>query len=203
MNKEYSHKDFTGQSLSSRPAADFNNSEIIGSCFYQEDEPNTHVFPEGITGVTFKKCNLDNVYIPPGNILENCTNKKIKLQNDMEDWVVANNLKPIEPLNKEIFQELSLSSDPKDIPATWEREEMIPKEEWDASFALSQIGDHFKELPVITETKYFLVDNVPKQFYIIKGAADVSQKGKTKRLCLNLSVTQAAYDAIADSKEAK
>ena len=106
-----------GQDLSDRPASEFNNSIIIGSCFYQENKPDSHIFPEDMTGVVFQKCNLDNVFIPAGNTIKvSNTDKRIKAQNDKEDWIVDKDNKPIEPMNKEMFLELELSIKPEDIP---------------------------------------------------------------------------------------
>ena len=119
INKKYSFKDFTAQSFASVDPSEFNNTEIVGSCFYQEAEPDTEVFPAGMVGVTFKRCNLDNVKIPPGNTVEgSCCHRKIKVQNDLEDWFLDTSLKPVEPMSKKKFIELGISTDPKDIPAT-------------------------------------------------------------------------------------
>ena len=118
LNKKYSFKDFMDKDLTALPASDFNNSEIVGSCFYQQAAPDTQVFPTGITGVTFSKDNLDNVFIPPGNTIEpDCCHRKIMVQNDLEDWEVDNSLNPLKPINKKVFEGLGLSTDPKDIPA--------------------------------------------------------------------------------------
>ena len=118
VNEKYSYKDFMDKDLTRESASDFNNSEIIGSCFYQQIAPETQVFPSGITGVKFSKCNLDNVLIPPGNTIEGGCHRKIKVQNDLEDWFLDNSLKPVEPMSKKKFIELGISTDPKDIPAT-------------------------------------------------------------------------------------
>ncbi len=118
INKKYSYKDFTDKDLTSLPASDFNNSEIVGSCFYQQKAPNTQVFPTGITGVTFRKCNLDNVLIPPGNTVDGGCHRKIKIHNDLEDWIVDDLGKPIKPVNPSTFNNLGLSIDPKDIQLT-------------------------------------------------------------------------------------
>jgi hypothetical protein len=121
-NEMYSFKDFTGQSFKNRPAGEFNNSEIIGSCFYQKGAPDTDIFPDGMTGVTFKRCNLDNVLIPANNAITSdagiaSTQKRIIEQNDLEDWEVDGQNVPREPINKKWYLRLGLSIDPNDIPA--------------------------------------------------------------------------------------
>jgi len=77
-NELYSHGDFTGQDLTSHDVEGFNDTEIVGSCFFQPNSPRSNVFPSGITGVTFVKCNLDNCVIPEGCTLEKSTNLHIK-----------------------------------------------------------------------------------------------------------------------------
>lgn len=110
-------------SFKDKKPEEFNDTEIIGSCFYQEcdfDDPVVvkDIFPDGMKGVIFRKCNLDNVLVPLGNTVEaDCTHKKIKIQNDLEDWILDNSLSPIEPMNKAIFIELGISIAPKDIPS--------------------------------------------------------------------------------------
>lgn len=80
----YSHKDFTGQDLSDR---NLDGLTICGSCFSQET-PDRHIFSDKMTGVTFLWCNLDNVYIPPGNTAKNCSQRIFKAQPDGEDWIL-------------------------------------------------------------------------------------------------------------------
>lgn len=131
INGEYSYKDFTHQSFTGVSTAEFNNSEIVGSCFYQESiwhsgslgvtpkDPMIDVFPPLMTGVTFVRCNLDNCKIPIGNTIdERCQNRKIRVQNDNEDWELDGSNKPIEPLDKKRFVEDGKSVDPKDIPVS-------------------------------------------------------------------------------------
>jgi len=127
-NKKYSYKAFPyhGLSFKDRPAEEFNNTEIIGSCFFQswkEDDVEVvkDIFPDGMIGVVFKKCNLDNIHVSTGNTVitegkERCTHLKVRMMNDLADWILDDELKPVEPLNKECYQEFSLSMDPKDIP---------------------------------------------------------------------------------------
>jgi len=122
QNKKHSFKDFTHRKFVNVDAKEFNNSEIVGTCFYQEGDPDQDVFPAGMTGVTFKRCNLDNVKIPAGNFVvtegwEKCSTRSIKVQNDLEDWILDAENKPVEPVSKEFFIEKGISIDPKDIPA--------------------------------------------------------------------------------------
>ena len=89
INKKYSYKDLMGKNFSDVDAKDFNNSQIIGSCFYQEGEPDQTIFPKTMEGVVFIKCNLDNVVIPNNNTVEDCSCKRIKFNpDDKEDWIV-------------------------------------------------------------------------------------------------------------------
>jgi hypothetical protein len=102
-------------------------TEIIGACFARESylgepgDPMREIFPASMTGVIFKRCNLDNCVIPAGNILMEwqgipCTNRRIRMQNDLEDWIVNQQGKPQEPVALKKFLRLGLSVDPKDIP---------------------------------------------------------------------------------------
>ena len=123
INEKYSHKTFPyhGLSFKDKPASEFNDTEIVGSCFYQEwreDELKVvkDIFPTGITGMIFRRCNLDNILIPPGNVVESGTNKVIKVQNDWDDWFLDSTLKPIEPLNKKIRLLHKVSINPQSIP---------------------------------------------------------------------------------------
>lgn len=128
LNETYSFKDFMGQSFKDRPASEFNNSTIKGSCFYQEtnidvsarEDIEKHIFPVGIVGVTFERCNLDNVFIPSGNVvLVDCSTRLIQVQNDLEDWVLDDStLDPIEPTDIKRFNDVNISINPIDIPAT-------------------------------------------------------------------------------------
>lgn len=116
MNKQFSYKDFSDKSLKEYKAEDFNDTEIIGSCFYQQDACNSDIFPDGIKNVKFIACNLDNVLIPANCTAEGGCNLQLKLQNDKEIWRVdKDTLSPLEPHNKAKFIKLGLSILPKDI----------------------------------------------------------------------------------------
>lgn len=121
LNQKYSYKDFTDKSFTDIPAEEFNNSEVVGSCFYQQANSDTVIFPDYMIGVTFSRCNLDNVHIPSGNTVimagpDKCCHRKIKVQNDLMDWILDDSLKPVEPAEKKLCVELGISTDPKDIP---------------------------------------------------------------------------------------
>lgn len=112
------------KSLVNEPAKDFDNSEIVGSCFAQE-EPFADVFPPAMTGVTFTgNCNLGNCNIPSGNTIIG-TNRHYKEQNDGECWIVDSSLKPIEPLSPKRYDKFGLSKNPKDLPAEKMEESII------------------------------------------------------------------------------
>lgn len=104
-------------------------TEIVGSCFYQESalsdtgDPYKKIFPATMTGVIFKRCNLDNVDVPVGNsIIDDAgcpsSHRRIRVQNDLEDWIVDATGAPTEPLDLARFAELGKSIDPKDIPTS-------------------------------------------------------------------------------------
>jgi hypothetical protein len=131
LNEKYSFKNFTGQDLSAEPAEDFNNTIIRGTCFAQEwlngdvisSEGGKDIFPAGMTGVTFERCNLDNVNIPVGNIVTShggtdSSTKVVKWEYDGEDWIMIKNgevWEPTEPIRKKRFLALGLSINPADI----------------------------------------------------------------------------------------
>ena len=120
MNKKYSYQNFMNKDFLKIDAKEFNNSEIIGTCFAQEYNEITKkdIFPKGMIGVKFIKCNLDNVVVPEGNTMEECVNKSIQVQNDNDDWVLDEAGNPTEPISKELRIEKGVSIDPKDIPKT-------------------------------------------------------------------------------------
>lgn len=94
----YSFKDFTGWNFKGSQEYTFPPGTTIDrSCFSQE-HPDSDIFPDGMTGVTFRSCNLDNVLIPPGNTLTDCTTRRFAAQNDGKDWIVDSNNQPVSPL---------------------------------------------------------------------------------------------------------
>ncbi len=143
-NAKYSGKDFTGQTFLDRDPDEFSNTEIVGTCFAQEAEYNANasysgstghvdtsvnVFPPGMHGVTFTRCNLDNCKVPgpPTTIDARSSHRKIRVMNDGEDWVLGEDNKPSEPVNKRLFAKHGLSVDPADIPAERNRRSAIQR----------------------------------------------------------------------------
>jgi hypothetical protein len=117
LNEKYSYKDCTQQKFTKLDAKEFDNSEVVGTCFHQ-NVPKTKVFPVGMTGVKFQKCNLDNCEIPAGNTIEGGCHRWIALQKDGEDWFLDDNLDPVEPMNKALYEKLGLDVNPVSISAT-------------------------------------------------------------------------------------
>jgi len=54
---------------------------------------------------------------------------KIKVQNDLMDWILDDNLKPVEPTKKRRYIELDISIDPAHIPTPKMLESIIRKKE--------------------------------------------------------------------------
>lgn len=119
-SEKYSFQDFTNQYL--REAADLDGSVVVGSCFYQVcsydfvGDPLRHIFPEDMQEVVFVDCNLDNVYIPPGNTMRGCSHRRIKQMNDREYWFIDENLTPTEPIHKKRLMRLKANVNPSKIP---------------------------------------------------------------------------------------
>jgi len=132
--KEYSEacsklkRGWKRKDLTKEPATDFNNSEIIGSTFAQ-DEHYTDVFPEGVENCILTKCNLGNCNIPTGFTVNGGTNKHYAKQNDGEYWVVDKQLKPVEPLIPQRYDEYGLSKNPKGLPSSPMGESIISQAE--------------------------------------------------------------------------
>lgn len=114
INQKYSYKSWGRQSFTGKDPTEFNDTEIVAAGFGQK-EPLTKVFPDGMKGVTFRDCNLDNCIIPTGNTVIGGTNKHVKEQADGEMWIVDEELKPVSPMKPYRFDKMGLSKDPKDI----------------------------------------------------------------------------------------
>lgn len=82
INTKYSYKNFRGADLTGEDPADFSHSTIVGSTFFQPNSPKTIVFPSGVIGITFERCNLDNVVLPEASILIQSSNLLIRDTDD-------------------------------------------------------------------------------------------------------------------------
>lgn len=165
INRKYSFGDFSDDAFISEPAVDFSDSTIKGSCFAQQNEPGKVIFPAGMTGVEFERCNLDNVFIPPGNTLdERCSNRRIITQNDAQDWVVNDSDVPTAPVNLKSHIADGFSTDPLNIPADYIRDISTTKSEFDAvtdwtaratrgNTTVKEVEFWFKEEPAIVAEK--------------------------------------------------
>jgi len=115
-NDEWSFKNFSNMHV---PVNQMPSDIVVYSSIFYHEEPDYSPFPEGMTGVTFVKCNLDNLIIPPGNTVIECSQKRFKAQNDLNFWEIDENNLPTVPIGgTKQWTKFGLSvPDPKDIPA--------------------------------------------------------------------------------------
>lgn len=124
VNEKYSRQDWTNRRFFDTFPAEWNGTIVDGACFYQEAvyvpmpvDPSRAVFPIGMTGVTFRRCNLDNCVVPVGNTVEaSCSHRKIRVQNDRDDWVLDVANRPVEPVNRKARAKVGLTIDPRELP---------------------------------------------------------------------------------------
>lgn len=93
IDETRSFKDLTNQYHGLIPEG----TVVYSSSMYSET-PGFHAFDTNTHGVTFVKCNLDNVVIPDGNTLINCSTKRFKSQPDGFDWLVDAQNNPTEKM---------------------------------------------------------------------------------------------------------
>ena len=108
-------QDFTGEDLTS--GAPITDIIIVGNCFSQE-KPDTQVFPEGSKNITFKRCNLSNVKLPPGSIVDGCQTTRFRAQSVEgeeidQDWELDELDNPVRPLDHKAWTRDGKSIDPK------------------------------------------------------------------------------------------
>lgn len=89
----FSWRDYTNQFL--YDVGDQLNGETIRSACFSQRLPDTYVFPDDMTGVTFINCNLENCFIPPGNIVIDCLTRRVMTLEDGNDWIVDEENQPI------------------------------------------------------------------------------------------------------------
>lgn len=153
INEKYSYKSFGRNPAALKTAIDLAGT-IVGSGFSQSTL-DAHIFPDTMTGVVFEKCNLDNVYIPPGNTVDpSCSHKRFATQNDLEDWFIDGADKPVEPIDKKMYEKLKLSTDPKDIPVT----PLVVSVTRARLLAIHQLDDVFGQLKKAGQASVSLAD---------------------------------------------
>jgi hypothetical protein len=109
-----SFKDFSNQPVTH---LDFNGKVIYSTVFYHET-PDYAPFPKDMKGTTFIKCNLDNVIVPEGNMIIDCTQRRFKAQNDLNDWLIDENDNPVKPVDFKIYEKHGLEMPkPENIPS--------------------------------------------------------------------------------------
>jgi len=111
---DWSFKNFTNLNCPDLP----DGITVYASSFYWE-QPDCHTFRDDLKGVTFIKCNLDNLIIPPGNVVIDCHTRKFKCQNDGHDWCLDEKDNPVKLLcGDKPFVKFGLPiPTPADIPA--------------------------------------------------------------------------------------
>ncbi len=146
---QFSQKDFTGWDWNDRERLD--GETIEGSCFSQET-PDSHIFPEDMTGVTFIHCNLDNVFIPDGNTVKDCSQKRFLVQNDLRDWYIDADDKPVEVIGKKGWELQGYPTDKGSIPADFVRKETLLKLDYERE-------KETEEFSIPLEFKYFFIQD--------------------------------------------
>ncbi|MHA1286351.1 MAG: hypothetical protein ACTSPB_02990 [Candidatus Thorarchaeota archaeon] len=121
-NEKYSHQNFSDQSFLDIDPEEFNNTHIVGSCFFQTpkygDDPGfVKIFPD-IKNVTFFRCNLDNVAIPDNCDIQKGTHKLLKVQNDLEMWECNTDGTPGLPIDHKLRDASNILKHPADLPLT-------------------------------------------------------------------------------------
>lgn len=112
-DEQWSFKNFTNLNCTGLP----DGITVYASTFYWE-QPDYQTFRKDLSGVTFIKCNLDNLIIPEGNTVIDCSQKRFCCQNDGNDWEIDKDDLPVIPIcGEKIFLKYGLPvPKPEDIP---------------------------------------------------------------------------------------
>ncbi len=94
------------------------NDFVFYALDFSQGSPDTHIFPEDMTGAVFINCNLDNVFLPEGNTVIGGTKKKFRVQNDGRDWYLNEQDQPTRPTNEKYWVKHDTFTDPMYIPET-------------------------------------------------------------------------------------
>jgi len=124
-NDKFSHSSF--KTMIDVDGMELDDTYIQGSCFYQDSAPYSDVFPKLPEGgrCELLDCNVDNCKLPEGYVCTGrTTNKHFLEQKTLENWIVDERLKPIEPVEVAKHVTLGISIKPSDLP-TEKRSEPI------------------------------------------------------------------------------
>jgi hypothetical protein len=95
-------------------------STIYRSSFYRED-PYYILFQTTAANITLLECNVDNIVIPDGWLVNNLYRPapiQFTEQNDRRDWILDIQGKPVKVENEDFWKMQGKDVDPKDIPLT-------------------------------------------------------------------------------------
>src|SRR3990172_7203377 len=163
-SERYSFRDFTGHDLTTM--IDMSGIVIEGSCFSHE-EPDSVVFPPSMTGTTFIDCNLDNCAIPPGNTVIRGSERRFKVQNDLNDWEIDGSNKAVRPVFWQVFVKYGLPlPKPEDIPKDFLRTEVLLQADYDRDKLTPAFQSWYFETPIVTasDTKTLEKDVTPDEW---------------------------------------
>ncbi|MDD5199262.1 MAG: hypothetical protein PHC88_05610 [Terrimicrobiaceae bacterium] len=114
---EWSFKNFSNQrNIFAGRGKELDGLTIYSTSFYQE-ALDVDIFPSDVKNLVLAFCNLDNVVIPRGSTLIECSTRRIKVQNDLRDWELDDNDQPIKLINEEYWKQQGYFTDPALIPA--------------------------------------------------------------------------------------
>jgi hypothetical protein len=105
-DESLSGKDFTNQDLRQRKDLDFDGATVYASVFSNET-PGAEIF-RSAAKATFIRCNMDNVAIPEGATLIDCTERRFERQNDGNDWLLGEDGLPEKPIDFKYYEKKGL-----------------------------------------------------------------------------------------------
>lgn len=170
---EFSRQDFTRNVFVDIP----DGTVIFGSCFACE-EPGSLIFRPDMQGVTFLDCNLDNCEVPAGNVVNGGSRLRVKVQNDLRDWIVDEAGEPVQVVNERYWIAQGVSIDPAEIPAQFIRREEMLKIDYEKQ--ASELAGWFIGKPSVIE-EVRVVDEVKVTYVIVEGPGLFEKDGVKRR----------------------
>lgn len=102
-DEKLSFRDFANRDFLDTP---LDGAVIYGSVFSNET-PEAEIFGSA-DGTVFIRCNMDNVAIPKGATLIDCTQKRFMVQNDGNDWLLGEDGLPEKPVDFKYYEKRGL-----------------------------------------------------------------------------------------------